>query len=491
MNKNNTLILKKQMFSYFVTFGAGLVQIFSSIFLLRLAFIYLDLNELKLWFLIIAAVPLISMLELGANLTLPSKLSAIRKDMTAQKNIILCFLTISIGLAIILLVLTSIISMYAEWVGAISLNEFWLIIAFLIASIIRMVGNILQATLFSLGDNDFDKLLRIIVTGCTVLFAYIALFFDFKIYALPLSWALTGLISILVSKNRLKEKWKLIFDNYKINKIDINSLLKTSIQYLGFAIPGLLIFNSTAFIIAAKLPPESSVSFGLVQQIVAGVSLLATIPVTLSTASLAGKYISDLKVAQELLLKTLRLVLIISSCCLITIFINQEILLKYWLGKSVLIPVDFIALYFFMMVLEWQQSSFTAATMATGYFNFALITVLSGLLVTFSMPIFIHKYGLIGVPLAILMAQCMSCHPYNLYISFTKYKITLRLYVEKVLIKTMPAVLTLVIIYLVQIYYKVPFNKVFITTSIFSFLIILLSIINTKLNFEIVDKKNK
>jgi hypothetical protein len=100
----------------------------------------------------------------------------------------------------------------------------------------------------------------------------------------------------------------------------------------------------------------------------------------------------------------------------------------------------FLALYFAVMFVEWQQNAATTATMATGNFKFALVTVVSAALVLVTMPVFISKIGFLGVPLALLVAQGLTCHPHNFWRAFQTYGIRFTAYVERLAFPAMTAI---------------------------------------------------
>jgi hypothetical protein len=75
--------------------------------------------------------------------------------------------------------------------------------------------------------------------------------------------------------------------------------------------------------------------------------------------------------------------------------------------------------------------------MATGDLNFATVTVTSAILVVTMMPVFIGYIGFVGVPITLLVAQMLTCHPHNFWKAFRTYHINLSGYLPKL----MPALL--------------------------------------------------
>jgi hypothetical protein len=416
-------LLGGQLFAYIVTFGAGALQIVAAIFLSRIAFQYLVEGELKLWFVIMAAMPFISLFELGANVMLPHKLAAVSDDPQAITSLMASFV------AGVVMVLASVLSLgvlacvMGVMLELIQLSTAFLIIFLGLAATLRVLGNVLQGGLYAVGDNNYDKSIRIGSVIVMFITAASGLVFGLGIYSMPLAWASSAIFSIALSLFRFYKRWQVNLRGFHLHWFEVKVMLASSIRYLAIALPGQMVFNSTPFIIAAKLPAAFSISYGLTQQLVAGIALVVGIPTMLSVPRLASLHNIAKSEAASTLLRTTRNTAVIAACCLAMVGFNHLEILSIWVGRPVNMDSTFIGIYFLVMFVEWQQTTLTSAAMATGNFNFILVTIASAILILLMMPIFIDWFGFVGIPLAIFAAQSLTCHPHNFRLAMRIYNI--------------------------------------------------------------------
>jgi hypothetical protein len=123
--------------------------------------------------------------------------------------------------------------------------------------------------------------------------------------------------------------------------------------------------------------------------------------------------------------------------------VSIDSITSIWLGHHVPIDPAFLALYFFVMFVEWQQTAATTATMATGNFQFVAVTVGSAALVLATMPWSIGYLGFFGVPVALLFAQGLTCHPHNFWRAFKTYQVRFAGYLKRLIFPAVTAIAVL------------------------------------------------
>jgi O-antigen/teichoic acid export membrane protein len=447
----------RRLSNYAVTLAAGLGQILASIYLSRQAFHYFVNQDLKIWFLMLAAMPFLSLFELGATVVLPHKLAEIHYEPQGMARVASNFVaTVCLVIVTVLLVGTA-----ALWACAtnsiLTVHAAILLEALGIGSAIRILANVFHGLLYAQGDNQYDKSLRVVSTIVMAVTITIGLHANLSLWAMPIGWAFSGLTSICMCLMRQYRRWNVGLTPRYIAGAQVIATSKEALRYVLIALPGQLVFNATPFIIASRLPAEYTVAFGLTQQLIAGIALIANLPITVTAPVLASMYQHDKLSAREMLLITMSNVAIIAGAALCLVAMSVDTITSLWTGRHVAIGPVFLASYFFVMFVEWQQTVATTATMATGNFRFVTVTVASAALVLLLMPQLIGFTGFIGVPLALFIAQSLTCHPHNFWKAFRTFHVELIQYAKSL---ALPAAIVFAVLGAGVVVQKLPINAV-------------------------------
>jgi len=423
----------RRLGNYAVTLAAGVGQILAAIYLSRQAFKFFDEQDLKIWFLMLAAMPFLALFELGANVVLPHRLAAVNyepqdigriaSNFIATVCLVLGGVTLAGGAALWLCARLDVLGAHAAW----------LLAALGLASATRILANVMHSLLYAEGDNLYDKSLRVAAILVMTAVITIGLHNALSLWAMPLGWAAAGMTSICVALYRQRVRWRVRLRLAYLRRDSVLATLREALRYVFIALPGQLVFNATPFIIASRLPAQYTVAFGLTQQLIGGISIVVGLPITVATPRLAGTFRVDKARARALLLGTMANAAVISAAALSLVAVSVDQITTAWVGHPVPIEAVFLGTYFIVMFIEWQQTAATTAVMATGDLNFATVTVLSAILVVTTMPLFIQHFGFLGVPLTLLTAQMLTCHPHNFWKAFRAYRIGLAGYLPKLL----------------------------------------------------------
>jgi len=421
----------RRLFNYAITLAAGVSQIVASVYLSRQAFKLFDVPDLKIWFLMLAAMPFLSLFELGATVVLPHRLASVEYRAGEVGEIASNFIaTVLLALACALTV--GALTLWASTRCGLLAEHAALLLAVLgAASAVRILANVMHGLLFAQGDNLYDKSLRVvsIVVMTTVITA--GLFAGLGLWAMPLGWAAAGITSIFASLYRQRTRWQVRLHYLHVRRANVVATTREAMRYVLIALPGQMVFNATPFIIASRLPAQYTVAFGLTQQLIGGITLMVSLPITIATPRLAATYRVDKAGARAILLDTMGNVAMISATALALVAGSVDQITHAWIGQVVPISGVFLAVYFSVMFIEWQQTTATTATMVTGNMNFVTVTIVSALIVVSTMPVLIGYFGFLGVPLALLFAQMLTCHPHNFWKAFRAYEISLANYLPK------------------------------------------------------------
>lgn len=432
----------RRLFSYAVTFAAGVSQIVASVYLSRQAFKLFDEPDLKVWFLMLAAMPFLSLFELGATVVLPHRMAAVEYRAGDVGAIASNFLaTVLLALAGALSI--GAIVLWASTRGELLTGHAASLLAVLgVASAVRILANVMHGLLFAQGDNLYDKSLRVVSILVMTAVITAGLVGGLSLWAMPIGWAAAGMTSIFACLYRQRTRWNVKLHFQHVRRDSVITTMRESLRYVFIALPGQLVFNATPFIIAARLPAQYTVEFGLTQQLIGGITLMVSLPITIATPRLAATYRIDKPKAREILLATMGNVAMISATAMALVAVSSDQITSAWIGHVVPIGEIFLAMYFCVMFIEWQQTTATTATMVTGDMNFVTVTIISAVLVISTMPVLMNHFGFFGVPLALLFAQMLTCHPHNFWKAFRAYQISPAKYLPKLL----PALLAAAVI---------------------------------------------
>lgn len=423
----------RRLLNYAITLAAGVSQIVASVYLSRQAFKLFDEPDLKIWFLMLAAMPFLSLFELGATVVLPHRLASVEYRAGEVGEIASNFI------ATVLLALAGALTIGALTLwectrgGMISGHAASLLAMLGIASAVRILANVMHGLLFAQGDNLYDKSLRVVSILVMTAVITAGLFGGLALWAMPLGWAAAGITSILASLYRQRTRWHVRLHYLHVRRANVVATMREAMRYVLIALPGQMVFNATPFIIASRLPAQYTVAFGLTQQLIGGITLMVSLPITIATPRLAATYRVDKAGARAILLTTMGNVAMISAAALALVAVSVDQITHAWIGHVVPIGNIFLAVYFGVMFIEWQQTTATTATMVTGNMNFVTVTIVSALLVVTTMPVLIGYFGFLGVPLALLFAQMLTCHPHNFWKAFRAYQISPANYLPKLL----------------------------------------------------------
>jgi O-antigen/teichoic acid export membrane protein len=288
----------RRLSTYGITLASGVVQILTAIYLSRAAFNHLPQAQLKIWFLMLAIMPFIGLFELGANVVLPHKIASVKYEPAAVGEIASNFL---VTVLIVLLAGTALglVSLWVCWeFQVLSSQAAMLLGALVLAAAVRVVANVFHGFLYAQGENVYDKSLRVAATLTLAVVAGVGLHYGMSLWAMPLAWASGGLVSIVAALYRQHTRWHVRLSLQYIQAAAVQRFLKESVRYIFIALPGQLVFNATPFIIASRLPTEYTVAYGLTQQLLAGISLVVSLPITVAAPRLAGMYQRDRAAAQ-------------------------------------------------------------------------------------------------------------------------------------------------------------------------------------------------
>ncbi|STR45480.1 Uncharacterised protein [Iodobacter fluviatilis] len=415
-----------------ITLLSAVSAVIASIYLSRFAVKYLNTSDLEIWFLMVASIPFINLLDLGASVICPRQIALARVASIKNKlNVVIKTYLVSVVVILFLFfVFVSIgltVSSHYFWRDS---SLYWVLIFFIAASLFRVLGNAIQSIVFSLDMNIYDKLIKLFASIIVAGFASGFLNSGMGLYSIPFAWCIATFFTSVVSMFLIK---KITPNLWGTSKYDYKFFLEVKgpiLQYLCTAIPGLLVFNLTPYMIAYSLASEYTIQFSLVQQVVNAVLIASSISTIVLTPKLSKLFIDNKKQMKKLVFFNVELVGSVSLLAFLFLYLNIDYIISLWINKEIHIDKIFLIIYFLGVFLEVQQTSLTSICMTTGYYGYSKITIKSAILVICTMLPFISWVGLPGAALSIVISQLLTCHPHNFKVAIERFELGYLLYIK-------------------------------------------------------------
>ncbi len=392
-------------------------MVLSGLITSRLGARSLSAEELQLWFLMLGALPFCMLLDLGAYSIVPGKMSYYGQagDPRRVREYVTTFFQTATGTIAAVAALAALI---VPWMGKrwFSTSEVATLAMLLIVAIAcRVVQNVLLGIIFAAGHIPVEKTLKTVGSIAAVAPMPLLLSHGYSVFAMPWSWLISSTFVLIIAARHVSKHIAPLFDRMLFSASLSRGVLGTSGKFLVAALPGMFIYNILPYRVAHDFGPALTVQIGLATQISMGVTLMCSIPTSLLVKKIADEYFARSGAAGNNagLIRNVRIVSVLSSGALATVFAFHEQIFELWLGKHIPFDARFFLLYLVAIWFEIQQTTLTTSLVSTGYVNFWRVTVLSAALTVIAYTPFIHWFGFSGVALACLAAQLLTCHYWN------------------------------------------------------------------------------
>jgi hypothetical protein len=411
------IVLDKQLWALAITAFSAASMVITGLLTSRLGARDLSAEELQLWFLMLGALPFCMLLDLGAYSIVPGKMSyygQIGDQRRIREYVVTFFLTATGTIAAV----AALASLIVPWIGSrwFAAAEAGMLAMFLIVAIAcRVAQNVLLGVIFAAGDILMEKTLKTVGSIAAVVPMPFLLSHGYSVFAMPWSWLISSTFVLTLAVWHISKNIAPIFDRSLFSASLSKEVLGTSGKFLVAALPGMFIYNILPYRVAHDFGAAMTVQVGLATQIAMGVTLLCSIPTSLLVKRVADAYYARGAAAGSYvdLSRNVRIVSVLSSGVLATVYVFHEQIFQLWLGKHIPFDTSFFLLYLVAIWFEIQQTTLTTSLVSTGYVNFWRVTVLSAVLTLVAYTPFIHWFGFSGVALACLAAQLLTCHYWN------------------------------------------------------------------------------
>jgi O-antigen/teichoic acid export membrane protein len=415
--------------NYLITITSAISGIISSVVVSKFAFLYLNESSLRLWFLLAATLPFISLLDLGALSVIPAEVATKKNCSLKLHSYIGSYLLVAVSGLFVFLILFCVMVHYDVLK---TIDTYLLEIELFIFGVaLRIFSNIIQAFLYSLDGNKQEKIIKIISTFVMTLLSCVLIISGLGLLSISIAWLASAITSIALTCYCLIKYHKIHFF-YLEAKLDYTKeIIKKAGHYLSFAMPGLFIYSILPYYVALRLPAEYTIQFGLAQQISNAVVVFATLTTTIYIPKLAQIYVSNKIEARELLISNSIIVCSKITVLLIGIYLNIDLIMNMWIGRQFVFDKAFLLIYFIAVWFEVMQTTLTSASMAAGFTKYGLVTIMSAIILSMTIGVAITYFSFAGVAIAVLISQSLTCHFFNVRKALDLYSLRFSAYLNK------------------------------------------------------------
>lgn len=222
----------------------------------------------------------------------------------------------------------------------------------------------------------------------------------------------------------------------------VRDMVGPSARWLLMTIGGLMIFNTSNVLIGWFLGAAAVPDYAALYQLVfLGASLIGAVPGAF-VPFIAREYAhGNMELIRRYHQLAVKLTLVLAGLSALILWRFGEDILRIWLGAGHFVGRPVLGLLLVLVVLECHQTANAACAMALNKIPFGPWAIGAGLLTFLFAALFIPRLGLVGMPLASLLAQLLTNDWFAVYYTLRALKTGLRAYFRYVL---SPALWTLV-----------------------------------------------
>lgn len=299
---------------------------------------------------------------------------------------------------------------------------------------LNLIGGSALAGLYGLGRIATEKLIRSVSLTVGLALTAATLMFDWGILGLSIAWLIQGALAGGLGWYSLRRAFPEIFDrsfspNWMLAKKLISPSLKLALIQLG----AIFILQSANPLIAVMLGTSAIPPYEALSKIAATLMTLALLIVNSSAPYFSMSYAAgEYDNVRELLARNLQLGVGIIIILGAFVAINGDRIVAVWLGRSKFAGFFVLWVLLFMVLLEVHHVIFATAVMAAGQIVFVWAALIAGALNIILAISLVGRFGLLGIALAIAIAQLVTNNWYVPYVAVRFFKISIAHLARKV-----------------------------------------------------------
>jgi O-antigen/teichoic acid export membrane protein len=297
---------------------------------------------------------------------------------------------------------------------------------FCIGASLNLAGGAALAGLFGLGRVATEKLIRSVSLTAGLALTAATLMLHWGLVGLAVAWLMQGALTAgcgwFYLHRAFPEMFRLPFQpNWALAKTLVSPSLRLALIQLG----AIFILQSANPLIAIMLGTSSIPPYEALSKIAATLMTLALLIVNSSAPYFSMSYSAgEYDQLRRLLTWNLQLGVGLTIILGTFVAINGDRMVAVWLGRSSF--AGFLVLWglLLMALLEVHHVIFATAVMAAGHIVFVWAALISGALNIVLAISLVGRFGLLGVALAILIAQLLTNNWYVPFVAIRLFKVS-------------------------------------------------------------------
>jgi O-antigen/teichoic acid export membrane protein len=301
----------------------------------------------------------------------------------------------------------------------------WAIFGF--GASLNLIGSASLAGLYGLGRVATEKLIRSLSLAVGLALTAATLMLNWGILGLAIAWLIQGALAGGLGWYYLHRALPEIFDrSFSPNWMLAKKLVSPSLKFALIQLGAIFILQSANPLIAIMLGTSAIPPYEALSKIAATLMTLALLIVNSSSPYFSMSYAAgEFDNLRQLLERNLQLGVGLIIILGAFVAIQGDRIAAVWLGPSKFAGFLVLWVLLFMVLLEVHHVIFATAVMAAGQIVFVWAALISGALNIILALSLVGRFGLLGIALAIALAQLVTNNWYVPYVAVRFFKISI------------------------------------------------------------------
>src|SRR6266702_689890 len=288
---------------------------------------------------------------------------------------------------------------------------------FSVGAAFNLLGSTAFAGLFGFGDIAVEKLLRSACLWFGLILSSISLYAGFGIMGPAIGWALQGLLARMIARRVLQKRY--LGPEYPAGVVRTDVLRQIagpSLKLATIQLGAILILQSANPLIAIVIGASAIPLYEPISRMSAATMTLALLVVSASSPFISSAFAAkDLLTVKKMLFRNLRYGMAITVVACTVLGISCSKIVEAWLGKGFFAGSAVAWVLLIMVSLEVHHVIFDTVMMASGQIVFVKPALIAATINLILAVILAGKFGLLGVALAVMIAQLLTNNWYAPY----------------------------------------------------------------------------
>lgn len=299
----------------------------------------------------------------------------------------------------------------------------WTWAIFSLGAAANLLASTAFSALFGLGNIATEKLIRSVCLVFGFGLTLTALYLHTGVLGLSIAWCIQGILMQFLAWHQLKRIMPDFFKNtYRRNWDVARRLAAPCFNMAVVQLGAMLILQSANILIALLIGTRAIPSYEAVSKIALTLMTLVFLVINSATPFLSMAHASGrLSDFRDLLFHNLRFGLAIMSVLCAFVVVNGEQIIFAWLGPQLFASTSLVWILLLSAFLEVHHVIFATSVLATGKIAFNYTALIAGILNILFALLLTQRLGLVGIALALAVAQLLTNNWYAPYLALRTF----------------------------------------------------------------------